>query len=192
MSIATTLYAGGAGVAAFTATDVVVSAPADDLLAAGRAVLDAVRNGQGWLGAALALILATGLARKYGKSYIPFLATDAGGMVLTAVTSFAGACATALAAGSSISGALLLTAAGVAVAAMGGYRVLAKGLLPLLDAAAQRWPNIATKALSAGAHWLLDRTPESVKKAEAAGAAAVAAKPAGGLDAVVGGEHVIK
>lgn len=197
MSLDTSIFALGSGAAAFTATEAALSVPSDDLLAMAKQILDAVMSGQGWLGAALALILMTAVARKYGKGFLPFLATDAGGMVLAAVGSFGGALATAFAAGSAVSGALLLTAAGVAVAAMGGYRVMAKKLLPALDALAQRaaakWPKLSVPIvmLSKGLHWLLDREPASIKKAEAAGAQAVEKSPGKGLEAL-GPEDVIK
>jgi hypothetical protein len=188
MALDTSILALGTGAATFTAAETALSVPSDDLLAMAKQILDAVMAGQGWLGAALVLIALTGVARKFGKAYLPFLATDVGGMVLAAVGSFGGALATAFAAGASVSGTLMLTAFGVAVAAMGGYVGLAKGLLPFLEKAAVKWSLL--KGPVALLRWFLDR-PSTVKKAEAAGAQAVEASPGKGLEAL-GPEDVVK
>lgn len=182
MSLESVTTAAVVGPLSFAFTSGVVSNP-DDLSEAAKAVLDAVMSGQGWLAAALALVFVVAFARKFGKNLPapigPFLQSDIGGDVLVAAGSFGGALATAFAAGSSLTGGLLLTALGVAAAAMGGYRVLAKRALPLLDRLAARFPFLAP--VRAMAHWLLDREPAArpapAKPEEQPGVQAIVGKP---------------
>lgn len=105
-----------------------------DLLAVAGQVYTAVMAGQWALVAALALVLVVFVLRKFVSGKVPFLASDAGGIMLAFVGSLGGAFATAFAAGESFSWSLAFKAAQVAFLAMGGYAALKKLVLPLVDA----------------------------------------------------------
>lgn len=101
-------------------------------------VLDAAQSKNWWLLLALALSGAVFLLRKYGdkipfysKWLAPFFATPTGGAVLTLVSAFVGALATALLGGATMTGALALSALKIALTAAGGWTLL-KHLWPLL------------------------------------------------------------
>lgn len=152
-------------------------------------VLDAVKGGQYAFAAALGLVFLVAAIRKYHGTRWPFLNTDAGGALLTLVASFGGAMATGMAAtgAKALTFGLAWASVGIAVMAAGGYSLIKKMLVdPLLASAwyankAPAW----FKSIMSLVLWIFVR-PDPVVDAEAAGKAAVAAKPAGGVEAVVG------
>lgn len=177
---------------AFTATAFAASAaasvePDPALIDLARPVLDAVMHGQGWLAATFALVLLVGLAKRFGGDRFPWLRSDAGGASLVLVGGFGGAVATALAAGGAMGGALALTALKVSMAAAGGFALIKKLLMPALRKVAARCPAW-TQPIFALVFWIFDQ-PTPVAKAEAAGVAAVKAKPAAGIAGVTGAPH---
>lgn len=165
----------------------VVTPDAGSLLDLAKPILAAVMSGQWWLGAATALVFAVAVARRYLVERIPFLASDAGGAVLTLVGSFGGAVATALAAGGAVSLGLMWTALGVAAMAAGGYSLVKKLLVDPLRASrwynerAPSWFRVVLDVLM----WAFTK-PDAVKQAEEAGKQAVEKKPAAGAEGVVG------
>lgn len=179
----------GATATAFAAG---AAAPVDgSILDLAKPVFDAVMAGQGWLGAALALVLVVTAARRYGKEHFPFLGSKLGGAVLNLLLSFGGAAATALAAGAAPSAGLAFTALKVSIAAASGYELVKELLAPALRALADRLPwagaRAAVHALLNFALWAFENRRKAViAKAEAAGEAAVVANPPGGAAAVVG------
>ncbi len=176
MSFAATAFASGA-----TTTD------EGSLLDMARPIFDAVMHGQWWLGASLALVFACAATRKYlpdswgGK----FVRGDLGGMLTAFAMSFGGAAATALAAGASMSGALAFMAVKVALAAVGGYKALHE--IGKWFAATAWFQTKAPNWLKMIVTFVLSMIGSSaIAKAEAAGKAAVEAKPAPGAAVVVG------
>ena len=158
--------------------------PAGDgtgLLELAKPVFQAVMSGQYVLGAALALVLVVALVRKYASGRFPFLATDAGGALLTLVGSFGGAVATALAAGATPSLAVAWVALGVAASAAGGYALIKKLVGPLVTKA-PGWLQPILRLVV----WFFDRPSSVVKEVEAAGDAAVAANPPSGAAGIIG------
>lgn len=171
---------------AFTGTAMAASLPdAESLIDLARPVLAAVKSGQGYAAAALALVLMTALARRFGAKRWPWLNSDAGGSLLTLVGSFGGAVATALAAGSLPTLGLAWTAFGVAVAASGGYTMVKRLIVPGLVWLQSRLPGWAQPVLSL-VLWMFTK-PDPIAVAEKAGNEAVAANPGKGIEGVTGG-----
>lgn len=147
-------------------------------------VLDAFRAGNWLVGSALAVVLLTAVASKYGKHAWSPLGTGAGKAGLVFVGSFAAA----LAAGGAWSLGLGWTALKVATAAAGGYS-LAKELLGALAPKLPAWAQPIVALVRA----LFDRpAADAEAKADAAGDAAVAKKPSTGVAGVVGKPKSIK
>lgn len=94
-------------------------------------VLSAAAAGKWSSLAALALVAGVWALRKFVAPKAPFFATGEGGAVLTVLTSFVGALATAVLAGTALTGSLVWGSLQVALLAAGGWS-LAKHLLPLL------------------------------------------------------------
>lgn len=94
-------------------------------------VLEAAVAGKWSSLAALGLVAAVWALRKFIVPKAPFFATGEGGAVLTILTSFVGAVATAVLAGAAFSGTLVWSSLQVALLAAGGWS-LVKHLLPLL------------------------------------------------------------
>lgn len=109
-----------------------------DVFGLVKQLFDAVMGGNFALVAALALVLIVFVLRKFVGPKVPFLASDAGGVVLAFLSAFGGALATAFGAHAAFSLALLFKAAQVAFLAMGGYAALKKLLGPALDALLQK------------------------------------------------------
>lgn len=175
----------------FGATASAAGAAASDegsILELAKPVFDAVMSGQGWLAAALALVLTVGAARRYLPAWFPkrmgWIKSDAGSTLSTFLLSLGGAFATAFAAGAAPSMLIAKTALGVAIAAAGGYQALKHLVAPLLRAMRAKLPAFTHPALDL-ILWIFNR-PTRTESAEAAGAAAVAAKPAAGAAGVVG------
>ena len=138
--------------------------------------LKAAKSGNWALLAAVVVMLLVVLARKLGAKKFPWLAGDAAGVALAFVMSAAGVLATALAADSPMSWALMLGALKIAWSAMGGYVAAKKLLLPLL----RKVPYLGALLPAASDPAVV------VAEAEKAGADAVAAKPSTGVSGVLG------
>lgn len=128
VSLFTTLVVFTAGAHAANAID-----PADGSLDVAKAVYDALHGGHYAYAAAMALVVAVALLRKYGGSAIPALHTDAGSALLVLGGSFGAALAATLAGGGPLTWPLAWSAACVAFAAAGGYATIKKLVVtPLL------------------------------------------------------------
>lgn len=190
----TTVLAALVAVLSFGATAYAAGAAAPtegSLLDLAKPVFEAVMSGQGWLAAALALVLLVTAARRYGAVRFPFLGSKLGGVALNLLLSFGGAAATAIMAGASASFGLAFTALKVAVAAASGFELVKELIAPMLRGLVDRLHSAKLRAmLHAGLNFALwafeNRGKAAVAKAEKAGDAAVEAKPAAGAAGVVG------
>lgn len=138
-------------------------------------LLKAVMAGQYAYAAVLALIALITLVRKYGSAKVPFLATDAGGLLLSLALSFLGTLGLGLASGVPLTLALLKKALLVWGASSFSYSTLRRLLLPIVEKFAPAW----LQSLLRYALWVLD-------KPASAGDAAVTAKPALGTVSYLG------
>lgn len=148
------------------------------LFDAGKAIFDAVMHGQWWAAAALGVIMACAAARKYmPASWKEGTKGDIIGTSMAFVMAFAGAIATwAVAPGAAMSAGVALTALKVGAAAIGGYTAihkLAQWLMAWGKMPAWMLPILKMVTMIIGSN--------AVKKAEAAGEAAVKADPAKGM-----------
>lgn len=139
-----------------------------------RPVLEALMSGKPGLATALALVFATAAARRYLAPRVPFFASDAGASVLVLVGAFGAAAAAAISGGATWSPALAWKALAIAVPTAGGFSLLK----PIVRALEARWPWLAK--ITRWFSWVFDKPVDPVAKAEAAGDAAVADKPAAG------------
>lgn len=167
-----------------------VTGDAGSLLDLAQPIFKAIMSGQYIYAAAAALVFLVAAARKYGAPKLPFLGSKVGGALLAVVGSFAGAVATALAAGAALSWGMVTAAGSVAFTAVGGF-VLLKDLLvkpvlrPLMEKLSMGGPLAKAAAVVLQmVLWIFDK-PDPDKEAKAAGDAAVAAKPGEGVAAVV-------
>ncbi len=174
---------------AFAAGAVEAAVPPDaDLSSLGRPLYDAIVHGQYWMAAALALVFAVALFKRYAPAGRgrAFANSDAGGGLLVLLGSFGGAAATLLL-GGPMTWDLVIAAAKVATSAAGGF-VLIKNILiaPLMksDWYKNRAP-LWLKALISMSTWVFAKQ-NSVAAAEDAGVKALEDKPAPGNDGVVG------
>lgn len=162
---------------------------AGELIELAKPVYQAIMSGQYWSAAALALVVVCGAIRAYLAPRVPFFRTDAGGTLLLLLASFGGAVATLLAAAglTAPTWQLCVAAFGVAASAAGGYTMVKRLALPVL-AWLERLSPPWLKPLFQLVPWLFDviTGAGAVRKAEDAGAAAVAAKPSTGAAGVVG------
>lgn len=94
-------------------------------------LFEAAKSGNAWLLISLALIGGVYLVRRFLGGKVPFLKSQAGGALLNLVMAFAGAIASALLAGQSMSPVVALAAFKIAFAAAGGWTIV-KHLLTLL------------------------------------------------------------
>jgi hypothetical protein len=135
-----------------------------DLIAA------AAKSGSWMYLVAAVLMASTWGFRKYALPSWPaaakFFATDAGGVILPYLLAFFGALVT-MGPTTAFSGAVLWTAAKLALAAAGGYTAVKKAV----------WPALLWLAAKIG----LGSAAAKIKDAEAVGVAAVAAKPSQGV-----------
>ncbi len=166
---------------AFTGTALAqTAASSPDTTAFLQTVFDAVMHGQWWAAAAAGVVFACALARKYmPTSMTTGTKGDIIGTSMAFVMAFAGAVATwALAPGAAMSGAVMITALKVGVAAIGGYTIIHKvaGWL----AGWSKLPAWAAPILSLIAT-LVGSNAVTIAKAQAAGDAAVTANPTTGL-----------
>jgi hypothetical protein len=179
------------GLLAFTASAAaagLVDQPSGDL---AEMILTAVTGGQYWLAAAVALVLAVRLAREYAPKTGPlsFLRTGAGAAVLVLLGSFGAAVAAALAAGVTVTAALL-PALGVSVAAAGGFSLIKKLGVPVLGWLRNKLPAVAHPVIDL-LLWVFSR-PDPDTVATAAGDKAVAENPSTGAAGIVGAPRDVR
>ncbi len=167
---------------AFTGTALaadVVAASDPSLSEVAKAIFDAVMQGQWWAAASLGVIFACAAVRRYvlPASWKTGTKGDIVGTVAAFVMAFAGALATVmLAPGATMTAAVALTAAKIGIAAVGGYTLVHKVVGWLAS-----WGKMPAWAMSALRLAAMMVGSNAVAKAEAAGAAAVAAKPPTGM-----------
>lgn len=166
---------------AFTGTALAADAVATadpSLSETARMIFDAVMHGSWWAAAAYGVILAmVGVRKLMPASWKEGVRGDIVGTAAAFVLAFAGSVATVMVApGAAMTTAVAMTAAKIGVAAIGGYTIIHK-IVGWLGAAS--WmPSWAMSALRLVAMMV---GSNAIKKAEAAGDAAVAAKPPTGL-----------
>lgn len=154
------------------------------LLELAKPMLDAVKNGQGWLAAALGVMFFTALARRklpdrFGGA---FVRGDTGGMITAFVFAFAGAVATAATAEgfAGMTGGLAVAGLKVALAAIGGFVALHK--MATAFTATKWWREKCPASVRFAVELVLKLIGSSAAdKAKAAGDAAVKAKPSTGM-----------
>lgn len=188
--IVSTLTAALAFLLAFAGTAAAQSVAAGDegsLLDLARPVLDALLDGKPGLAAMLALVVVAAGAQKWLAPRVPFFATSLGAALIVLVGSFGGAAAALLSGGATWSLALVWTALKVAAGAA-GIRGLAKPLVQWAAGHAPAW----IRPLFTLVLWALEKKPGATVTAEAAGDAAVAAKPAPGAEAVTGAHREVR
>lgn len=155
-----------------------------------RPVYEAFTSHQYALMTSALIVLVVAALRRYFGDKIPWLHTDAGGSALV----FIGSAATASTAALAVPGAhftldLFRNAIMIGLTAAGGYAAI-KNLIvePILKPLAAKWPSLSW--LFDVVTWIFDHEGSSgtdaANKADAAGAAAVASKPAQGATAVLG------
>jgi len=157
----------------FLGTSVAV-AQGEELSELAKPVLDAIMGGQYALAAALGLVLAVALLRRYGVAKYPWLGTSAAGSLLVLLGGFGAALGTSLAAGGALSAALAYSALKVSLFAAGGFSIL-KPVIAALQGRAPSW----LKPVLGLVGWVFDK-PNKILAAEEAGKAAVEANPGEG------------
>lgn len=169
------LLAGFAGTA-LAANAAAASDPS--LSESARLIFDAVMHSQWWAAAAYGVILACIGARKLmPSSWKEGVKGDVIGTALVFVLAFAGAIATwAVAPGATMTTAVAMTAVKIGAAAIGGYTAIHK-----LVGWMASWGKLPPWAMSALRLLSFAVGSNAIAKAEAAGAAAVAAKPPTGM-----------
>lgn len=191
MKITGPLYAGALAVLLFFFSFISVALAAGvaagdegSLLDLAKPVVDAALAGQWPYAAALALVLAAALARRYVAPRWPWLAGDQGSALTVLLGSFGAAVATAITTGAAVSWGLAWAALGVAVTAAGGYSLLKKLVFDPLRARSATWPAWA-QAMLGLVGWIFEK-PDPVLKSVQAGDAAVKKNPAPGVTGIVG------
>ena len=174
---------------AFTGTALAadaVSASDPSLTDVMKSIFDAVMHGQWWAAASLGVILACAAARKYmPAAWKTGTKGDIVGTAMAFLMAFAGAIATwAMAPGAAMSIGVILTAGKIGIAAVGGYTLVHKVASWLVA-----WGKLPAWAVSALKLATMIVGSNAVKKAEAAGDAAVIAEPPKG---VAGDEKIIE
>ncbi len=166
---------------AFTSTALAQSVAASpDTATLLQQIFDSIAHGQGWAGAATGVVLACALARKYmPAAWTEGTKGDIVGTATAFVMAFAGSIAAhAIAPGATMTMAVFATAAKIGVAANGGYTIIHKVASWLV--AWGKLPPWATSVLSLVTA-LAGSNAVTLAKADAAGAAAVAADPPKGM-----------
>jgi hypothetical protein len=166
---------------AFTGTALasdVVAASDPSLSEAAKLVFDAVMNGAWWTAAAYGVILAcVGVRKLLPSSWREGVKGDVVGTALAFLLAFAGAIATvASAPGAVMTGAVALTALKIGLVAIGGYTFIHK-VAGWLAA----WGKLPPWAMSGLQLIAMLVGSNAVKRAEAAGAVALATKPSTGM-----------
>lgn len=151
-------------------------------------ILDAIKNGNGWIAAASFLVLASAFTLKVLAPRYAFFRTAIGALVIVFTGAYGAAVLTALAAAgtTALTGALALVALKIAIVAAGGYSVLRPLLVDVVEPfLLKRFPFLAP--VLDLITYLFDKPPAAiVAKAEKAGADAAALKPSAGAAGVVG------
>lgn len=150
-------------------------------------IIEAIKGGQ-YAAAVFAMLSAlVVLGWRYGSKHWAWLGTGEGKAFLTLLFGFSSTVGAGLAAGASLSGGLLWAALGTAVAMAGGYSLLKELLVPrLVWLQSREWmPGWGKTAIDL-ALWFFARDRATIAKAEAAGAAAVEASPASGVEGLLG------
>lgn len=185
------IFAAMAFIAAFTGVAFAADAvdPQDGTLDIAKAIYSAFAGGHYMYCAALGMILAVALVKRYLGPKINWLHSDAGGSTLALLGSFATAMASGLASGGPLTWDLVKSAGMVGIGAAGGYAML-KNLLvePILKPLAAKAPAWA-QSLFQLIFWIFDHgdaAQQATAAATAAGNAAVAANPGQGVSSVVG------
>ncbi len=176
---------------AFTATAFASGGPLGEtsILDLAKPVYEAVMKGDWWIATSFGLVLMVAAFKKYAPGKAGELAnTDLGGAVLVLLGAFGGALGTGLlASGTDVLSLDLVKASfKVAFSAAGGYALVKKLLVPVIEKIGAKAPAWA-QPLFAMLLWAFAKPGDAVvAKAEAAGQAAVDEKPATGIDSVVG------
>ncbi len=174
--------------AAFTGTALAADAVPQDasLFDLAKPIFDAVMHSQWWAAAAMAVILACAAARKYmPASWKDGTKGDIIGTSMAFVMAFAGAIATwAVAPGAVMGVGVVATAAKIGFVAVGGYTLIHKVASWLVA-----WGKLPPWAVSILSMVTMLVGSNAVKKAEAAGDAAVAANPPTGM---VGDDTIVE
>lgn len=168
-------------VGTFTGTALAQTAVATtDFSSLAQGAFEAVVHGQWWAAMAGGVMIACGLALKYlPASWTSGTKGDIVGTVTAFLLAFAGSIAAwAVTPGAVMSGAVALTAAKIGITAVGGYTIIHKVAAWLV--ASGKMPAWAEAILTLVTS-LVGSNAVTVAKAEAAGAAAVAANPATGM-----------
>lgn len=148
-------------------------------------VYEAFATGDYLYAGAVTVVVAVALAKRYAAPHVSFLQSKPGQALMVLIGSFAGAVAAAVAGPAGFSWAIAKTASMIAIGAAGGYTLVKELVIdPLLRPLAAKAPAWM-QPLFALVFWIFDR-PSPVAKAEAAGQAAVVAKPAEGVEGVLG------
>lgn len=166
---------------AFTGTALAADAAAaydPSLSETAKAIFDAVMNSQWWVAASYGVILAMVGARKFmPASWKEGVKGDVVGTAVVFVLAFAGSVATVMAApGAAMTTAVALTALKIGAAAIGGYTMVHKIVGWLAT-----WGKLPAPAMAVLKLLALMVGSKAIQKAEAAGAAAVAADPPKGM-----------
>lgn len=143
-----------------------------------KAIFDAVMGSQWWVAASYGVILAVVAARKFmPASWKEGVKGDVVGTALVFVLALAGSVATVMAApGAAMTTGVALTAMKIGAAAIGGYTVVHK-VVGWLAA----WGKLPAPAMAVLRLLAMMVGSGAVRKAEAAGTAAVVAKPPTGM-----------
>lgn len=143
-------------------------------------VYDAFVHGHYMLAGMAALVFAVAVIKRYAPGVVGRWANrDPGSSVLVLLASFGTAMTASLAGGAGVTWVMLKAAAMIAAGAAGGYSLIKKVIIePFLRPLAARAPAWA-QPIFALVFWIFDK-PSPVEVAEAAGDAAVEAKPAPG------------
>lgn len=159
------------------------------ILDLAKPVYEAVMSGDWWIATSFGLVLMVAAFKRYAPGKAGELAnTDLGGALLVLVGAFGGALGTGLlASGTDVLTLALVTASfKIAFSAAGGYALVKKLLVPVVEKIALKAPAWA-QPLFAMLLWAFAKPePVAIVDAEKAGQAAVDAAPAPGIDSVVG------
>lgn len=169
---ATTFAASGAEVAGGSLLDLL------------RPVVDAAMGGQYMLAGALALVVAVAAMRQFAPW--EWVKSEWGAPVLVLAGAFGTTLAGTIAAGATPTLETFKTALGVAVGAAGGWKIAKELIAPMLRKLRDKLPAKVQPLISV-LLWVFEKPGAArIAAAEAAGAAAVKAHPAPGVEGVIG------
>lgn len=155
-----------------------------------RPIFDEIMKGNYIAAAALTLILAVALVKRYAPGkFGEFVHSDPGGSLMTLLMSFGGAIATATMGGIPWTWDMLPAAGKVAFFAAGGYVLIKKLVVePVLKPLSRKTPVWMTPLWSM-LFWMFDKKvseADTLASAKLAGDTAVLANPGAGTESVVG------